>query len=311
MEASKLTIRDSIVSPANGNKLIGKAKPSGLPDEAKLESVIFRTFYSPYNVIALDDEYTYALVAGKNLNTLDIVTSYDHPRWSQGKIPPDSPGSGIRYFSPDLGQTRQAPMNADCPWPKLTGWIHYGFAQRSFNSSFQLRKLKAETGFHYFFRRYTGIRQQYVRSLSNHKPYCKGRDFWKPERSFQNASQGRHEFFVCFALRSTALYCAGHTLIRGWLSYRCCTKSSTWDPGHVLHAWAHGETQPQPCRKRHFWQDSFMRGKKQTPVLILTSWLPDRQIVRQLLPTCGRSAPGNHPKQESVSRKILPDVIEL
>jgi len=52
---------------------VGKAKMVGEPDEAKLKVSFFGPFYSAYNVIALDDEYKYALVAGKNLDYLWIL----------------------------------------------------------------------------------------------------------------------------------------------------------------------------------------------------------------------------------------------
>jgi apolipoprotein D and lipocalin family protein len=52
----------------------GKAKFNGNPDEARLKVSFFGPFYSPYNVIALDKDYKYALVAGKNLNYLWILS---------------------------------------------------------------------------------------------------------------------------------------------------------------------------------------------------------------------------------------------
>jgi apolipoprotein D and lipocalin family protein len=52
----------------------GKAKFAGAPEEAKLKVSFFGPFYSPYNVIALDGEYKYALVAGKNLKYLWILS---------------------------------------------------------------------------------------------------------------------------------------------------------------------------------------------------------------------------------------------
>ena len=52
----------------------GKAKFTGAPEEAKLKVSFFGPFYSPYNVIALDSEYKYALVAGKNLKYLWILS---------------------------------------------------------------------------------------------------------------------------------------------------------------------------------------------------------------------------------------------
>lgn len=51
----------------------GKAKLAGKPDEAKLKVSFFGPFYAEYNVIALDPEYKYAMVAGKNLKYLWIL----------------------------------------------------------------------------------------------------------------------------------------------------------------------------------------------------------------------------------------------
>jgi apolipoprotein D and lipocalin family protein len=53
---------------------IGRAKFVGNPDIAMLKVSFFRPFYSGYNVIALDSEYKYALVAGKNLSYLWILS---------------------------------------------------------------------------------------------------------------------------------------------------------------------------------------------------------------------------------------------
>jgi apolipoprotein D and lipocalin family protein len=53
---------------------IGKAKPAGDPDEAKLKVSFFGPFYAPYNVIAIDDDYKYALVVGKNLDYLWLLS---------------------------------------------------------------------------------------------------------------------------------------------------------------------------------------------------------------------------------------------
>lgn len=52
----------------------GRAKFAGDPDEARLKVSFFGPFYAPYNVIALDDQYRYALVAGKNLSYLWILS---------------------------------------------------------------------------------------------------------------------------------------------------------------------------------------------------------------------------------------------
>jgi apolipoprotein D and lipocalin family protein len=53
---------------------IGKAKFAGIKNEGKLKVSFFGPFYAPYNVIAIDDNYRYALVAGKNLKYLWILS---------------------------------------------------------------------------------------------------------------------------------------------------------------------------------------------------------------------------------------------
>lgn len=53
---------------------IGKAKFAGDKDVAMLKVSFFGPFYSGYNVIALDEDYKYALVAGKNLKYLWILS---------------------------------------------------------------------------------------------------------------------------------------------------------------------------------------------------------------------------------------------
>lgn len=52
---------------------IGKAKFVGDDTVAMLKVSFFGPFYSGYNVIAIDESYTYALVAGKNLKYLWIL----------------------------------------------------------------------------------------------------------------------------------------------------------------------------------------------------------------------------------------------
>jgi apolipoprotein D and lipocalin family protein len=52
----------------------GKAIPAGKPDEARLKVSFFGPFYAPYNVIALDENYKYALVAGKNTKYMWILS---------------------------------------------------------------------------------------------------------------------------------------------------------------------------------------------------------------------------------------------
>jgi apolipoprotein D and lipocalin family protein len=53
---------------------IGKAKFRGSEHEGKLKVSFFGPFYSGYNVIAIDRDYQYALVAGKSLDYLWILS---------------------------------------------------------------------------------------------------------------------------------------------------------------------------------------------------------------------------------------------
>ncbi|MBL4675407.1 MAG: lipocalin family protein [Mucilaginibacter sp.] len=53
---------------------IGKAKPVGDPEGARLKVSFFGPFYAGYNVIAIDKDYHYALVAGNNLDYLWILS---------------------------------------------------------------------------------------------------------------------------------------------------------------------------------------------------------------------------------------------
>ena len=53
---------------------IGKAKFVALPAEGKLKVSFFGPFYSGYNVIAIDTDYKYALVCGKNRDYLWILS---------------------------------------------------------------------------------------------------------------------------------------------------------------------------------------------------------------------------------------------
>lgn len=61
---------------------VGKAKFRDASNEGKLKVSFFGPFYSAYNVIALDEDYRYALVAGKNLDYLWLL--------SRDKSMPDS-----------------------------------------------------------------------------------------------------------------------------------------------------------------------------------------------------------------------------
>jgi apolipoprotein D and lipocalin family protein len=53
---------------------IGEAKFVNSENEARLKVSFFKPFWSGYNVIDLDDNYKYALVAGKNLDYLWILS---------------------------------------------------------------------------------------------------------------------------------------------------------------------------------------------------------------------------------------------
>lgn len=55
-------------------KAEGKAKFRGAKDIGALKVSFFGPFYSGYNVIALDESYRYALVAGKDLDYLWILS---------------------------------------------------------------------------------------------------------------------------------------------------------------------------------------------------------------------------------------------
>jgi apolipoprotein D and lipocalin family protein len=53
---------------------IGKAKFTGEENIAQLKVSFFGPFYSGYNIVALDPEYKYALVAGESLDYLWILS---------------------------------------------------------------------------------------------------------------------------------------------------------------------------------------------------------------------------------------------
>ena len=55
-------------------KAIGKAKFVHEADEAMLKVSFFGPFYAGYNVIRLDNDYNYALIAGRNFNYLWILS---------------------------------------------------------------------------------------------------------------------------------------------------------------------------------------------------------------------------------------------
>lgn len=55
-------------------QVVGKAKFVADPQEAKLKVSFFGPFYAGYNVLAIDPEYKYALIAGKNLKYLWLLS---------------------------------------------------------------------------------------------------------------------------------------------------------------------------------------------------------------------------------------------
>jgi apolipoprotein D and lipocalin family protein len=58
------------------SEAFGKAKFQGDKSEARLAVSFFGPFYAPYNVIALDNDYNYALIVSNNLNYLWILSRY-------------------------------------------------------------------------------------------------------------------------------------------------------------------------------------------------------------------------------------------
>ena len=53
---------------------VGEAKFVNSPTEARLKVSFFKPIWAGYNVIDLDDDYKYALVAGNNLDYLWILS---------------------------------------------------------------------------------------------------------------------------------------------------------------------------------------------------------------------------------------------
>lgn len=53
---------------------IGKAVPVSDPEEGRLKVSFFGPFYSGYNVVAVDDAYQYALVAGESTKYLWVLS---------------------------------------------------------------------------------------------------------------------------------------------------------------------------------------------------------------------------------------------
>ena len=80
---------------AQEKEAIGKAKFVDATDEAKLKVSFFGPFYAGYNVIALDSNYRYALVAGQSLDYLWIL--------SREKTIPDTIKSEYLKIAQSLG----------------------------------------------------------------------------------------------------------------------------------------------------------------------------------------------------------------
>jgi apolipoprotein D and lipocalin family protein len=74
---------------------IGKAKFRGDNEMAMLKVSFFGPFYSGYNVIAIDDDYKYALVAGKSLRYLWLL--------SREAYMPDDVRNSYLKIATDLG----------------------------------------------------------------------------------------------------------------------------------------------------------------------------------------------------------------
>lgn len=70
----KVDNRGYNVKTEEWQQAVGKAKFVDREDVAMLKVSFFGPFYSGYNVIALDDNYTYALVTGEKLKYLWILS---------------------------------------------------------------------------------------------------------------------------------------------------------------------------------------------------------------------------------------------
>lgn len=85
---------------------VGKAKLVGDSSDARLKVSFFGPFYAGYNVIAIDPEYKYAMVAGNNLKYLWLLSR-------EKSIPKDiqdkylSQAKALGYRTEDLVWTKQ------------------------------------------------------------------------------------------------------------------------------------------------------------------------------------------------------------
>ena len=84
---------------------IGKAKFVGDENVAMLKVTFFGPFYTGYNVIAIDDDYRYALVAGKNHKYLWIL--------SRDKTIPEDVKNNYLKIAQEVGYD-----TSDLVWPE-------------------------------------------------------------------------------------------------------------------------------------------------------------------------------------------------
>ena len=70
----KVTNRGYNYKTREWKESVGKARFVSSPDEGRLKVSFFRPFYSGYNVLAIDPGYKYALIAGKNLKYLWLLS---------------------------------------------------------------------------------------------------------------------------------------------------------------------------------------------------------------------------------------------
>lgn len=78
----------------------GEAKFREAKDIAALKVTFFKPFYSGYNVIAIDDDYQYALIAGANLKYLWIL--------SRAKTIPDTVKNDYLNIAKEIGYDTSA-----------------------------------------------------------------------------------------------------------------------------------------------------------------------------------------------------------
>lgn len=78
----------------------GKAKFVGDATEGKLKVSFFGLFYAGYNILALDSDYKYALVVGKNLKYMWLL--------SRGKTMPETIKNDYVKIAKDLGYDTSA-----------------------------------------------------------------------------------------------------------------------------------------------------------------------------------------------------------